>query len=71
MNPSESVNIFTTIAILIIFGCFVLSCCGYILSQREYRKRRQIQLINHCSAPEAQEQVFTIEMPCTQPSNYE
>jgi hypothetical protein len=71
MSSSESMDVFIILSILIICGCFVLSCCGYILSQRKYRTRHQMQFINHSYAPEAQEQVFAIEIPYTQPSDNE
>jgi hypothetical protein len=64
-------NVFIILSLLIISGFFILICCGYILSQRKYRKRHQMQFINHSYSPEPQEEVFTIGMPNTQPSNYE
>jgi hypothetical protein len=71
MSSSESINIFTIISLLIIAACLIFCCRGYMLSHRKYRKRQQTQFINQYYAPESQEQVFSIEMPYTKPSNNE
>ena len=55
-------NVFTILPICILALCLILSCCGYILSERQERKRRQTHMINEFYAAQLPEQVFTIDV---------
>lgn len=61
-NSSGSVNVSVILPISLVASCLVLSCVGYILSERTYRKRQQAHIVNEVYEPEIPEQVFTIDI---------
>lgn len=62
-NTSGSMNVSIVLPISLIAFCLVLSCVGYVLSERTHRQRQQAHIINEVYAPE---QVFTIDLPSIQ-----